>query len=93
MDDDPGQADGLRELLVEVDLHRVAGGLGVAEGLVGVEGLRDLGVRIALAQRLVEAVGRRLLADVLGALGAADEGGHVLLDHEARRRPRGSRRG
>ena len=68
MDDDPGQANRLRELVVEVDLHRVAGRLGVAEGLIGVVGLRDLGVGLALAQRGVEAVRGRLLADVLGAL-------------------------
>ena len=78
----PGRPTAFANSLVEVDLHRVAGGLGVAEGLVGVEGLGDLGVGLALAQRLVEAVRRRLLADVLDALGAADERGHVLLDDQ-----------
>ena len=61
----PGRPTDFANCVVEMDLHRVAGGLRVAEGLVGVEGLGDLGVGLALAQRLVEAVRRRVLADVL----------------------------
>ena len=82
VDDDPRQADALRDLLVEVDRHRIAGGLGVAEGLVRIEGLLDRRIGLAVAQRLVECVRRRLLADRLGDLRAAHERVHVLGDEK-----------
>ena len=65
-----------------MDLHRVARRLGVAERLVGVECLLDLGVGLALAKRLVEAVSWSLLTGVLDALRATNERRRVALGHE-----------
>jgi len=77
VDDPARKADRARELVVQMDREVVAGGIGVADGLIQCEPVRDLRERwLAVG---LECVLRSPLADGHRCLDASEELGDVLL--------------